>query len=104
MSIDRDEVDVAEIELDMHDLLRTKKVRPLRETKNTVRDFSSEAFQLSGRSVQEIDHLIESLRGVRQKLTVDRDHLQRETASYAEFCETVLQLTKVVSESMAHVK
>jgi hypothetical protein len=103
MSIDRDDIDVAEIELDMHDLLRTKKVRPLRETKNTVRDFSSEAFQLSGRSVQEIDHLIEGLRGVRQKLTFDRDRLQREMANHAEFSETVLQLTKIVSESMAHV-
>jgi hypothetical protein len=104
MSIDRDEMDAAEIELDMHDLLRTKKVRPLHETKSAVRDFSSEAFQLSSRSVQEIDYLIEGLRGVRQKLNSDRDHLQREMASYAEFCETVLQLTKIVSESMAHVK
>ena len=103
MSIDRDEVDVAEIELDMHDLLRTKKVRPLHETKNAVRDFSSEAFQLSGRSVQEIDYLIEGLRGVRQKLNTDRDRLQREMANHAEFSETVLQLTKIVSESMAHV-
>ena len=39
-----------------------------------------------------------------EKLDTDRDRLQREMVSYAEFCETVLQLTKIVSESMAHVK
>jgi hypothetical protein len=102
MSIDRADTDVAAIELGLQH--RPKKVRPLHETKDAVRDFSSEAFQLSGRSVQEIDYLIEGLRGVRQKLTIDRDHLQRELASHAEFSEIVLRLTKVVSDSMAHVK
>jgi uncharacterized membrane protein len=67
-------------------------------------DFSSEAFQISGRSIQEIDHLIEGLRAVRQKLTVDRDQLQLEMARHAEFSETVLEVTKIISESMAHVK
>jgi hypothetical protein len=104
MSIDTAENDVAAIERDMNDFLRTKKGRPLHEHKAAVSDVSSEAFQLSGRSVQEIDHLIEGLRGVRQKLNTDRDRLQREMAGHAEFSETVLQLTKIVSDSMAHVK
>jgi hypothetical protein len=85
-------------------VLRTKKVKPPHETKDAMSNFSSEAFQISGLSIQEIDHLIEGLRGVRQKLTVDRDHLQREMARHAEFSETVLQVTKIISESMAHVK
>jgi hypothetical protein len=104
MNIDRSENDVAAIELDMNDFLRTRNIRSVDEAKGAVRDFSSEAFQLSGRSVQEIDHLIESLRGVRQKLTVDRDHLQLEMARHAELSEMVLQLTKIVSDSMANVK
>jgi hypothetical protein len=105
MSINRAENDVDAIELDLQHLLRTKKVQPLlHETKDAVSDVSSEAFHLSGRSVQEIDHLIEGLRGVRQKLNANRDRLQREMANHAEFSETVLQLTKIVSESMAHVK
>jgi uncharacterized membrane protein len=104
MSIDSAENDVDAIELDLQHVLRTKKVKPLHETKDAVRDFSTEAFQLSGRSVQEIDYLIEGLRGVRQKLDTDRDRLQREMANHAEFSETVLQLTKIVSESMPHVK
>jgi hypothetical protein len=104
MSISGSQNDVAAIEHDMGNLLRTKKVRPLHETKGAVSDFPSEAFQISGRSIQEIDHLIEGLRGVRQKLTIDRDHLQHEMTRHAEFSETVLQLTKIVSDSMAHVK
>ena len=104
MSIDRVENDVAAVELDLQHLLRTKKVKPLHETKDAVSNFSSEALQISGLSIQEVDHLIEGLRGVRQKLNTDRDRLQREMANHAEFSETVLQLTKIVSESMAHVK
>jgi hypothetical protein len=104
MSINGSQNDVAAIELDMHDLLRAKKARPLHETKGAVSEFSVEAFQISGRSIQEIDHLIERLRGVRQKLNTDRDRLQRELASHAEFSETVLRLTKIVSDGMAQVK
>jgi hypothetical protein len=105
MGIDREEDDGGAIEPALQHLLRTKKAKqPVHETKDAVSDFSSEAFQLSGRSVQEIDHLIEGLRGVRQKLTIDRDHLQSEMTRHAEFSETVLQLTKIVSDSMAHVK
>jgi uncharacterized membrane protein len=104
MSTDRADTDLAAIELDLQHVLRTKKVKPLHETKDAVSNFSSEAFQISGLSIQEIDHLIEGLRGVRQKLTIDRDHLQHEMARHAEFSETVLQLTKIVSDSMAHVK
>jgi uncharacterized membrane protein len=104
MRINGSENTVAAIELDVNDFLRAKKVRPLHENKAAMSDVSSEAFQLSARSVQEIDHLIEGLRGVRQKLNTDRDRLQREVANHAEFGETVLPLTKIVSESMAHVK
>ena len=104
MGIDREEDDGGAIEPALQHLLRPKKVKPLHETKNAVSDFSSEAFQISGRSIQEIDHLIEGLQAVRQKLTVDRDQLQLEMARHAEFSETVLQVTKIISESMAHVK
>jgi hypothetical protein len=104
MSINGSENDVAAIELDMHDLLRTKNARPLHEAKSAVSEFSSEAFQISDRSIQEIDHLIEGLRGVRQKLDTDRSRLQREMARHVEFSETVLRLTKIVSDGMAHVK
>jgi hypothetical protein len=91
-------------EIDMRDLLRAKKARSLTENKAATDDFSSQVFQISGRSVQEIDYLIEGLRGVRAKLNSDGDRLQREMAKYAEFSETVIQLTKIVSDGMAHVK
>ena len=81
MSIGRADTDLAAIELDLQHVLRTKKVKPLHETKDAVIDLSSEAFQLSGLSIQEIDHLIEGLRGVRQKLTIDRDRIQHDDLS-----------------------
>jgi hypothetical protein len=92
------------LEIDMRDLLRAKKPRSLAENNGAENDFSGQVFQISGRSVQEIDDLIEGLRGVRQKLDTDGDRLQREMAKYAEFSETVIQLTKIVSEGMAQVK
>ena len=104
MSIIRPENGVAAIEIDMRDLLRAKRLSSLTENKGAVGDFSRQILQISGRSVQEIDHLIEGLRAVRQKLTVDRDQLQLEMARHAEFSETVLEVTKIISESMAHVK
>ena len=91
-------------EIDMRDLLRAKKPRSLTENNGAEKDFSGQVFQISGRSVQEIDNLTEGLRGVRQKLDTDGDRLQREMAKYAEFSETVIQLTKIVADGMTHVK
>jgi hypothetical protein len=104
MSISGSQNNIAALEHYMDSLLRTKKLRSLHETEDEVRDFSGEAFQISGQSIQQIDHLIEGLQGVRQKLTIDRDHLQSEMVRHAEFSETVLQLTKIVSDGMTRVK
>jgi hypothetical protein len=76
----------------------------INENKAAMSDVSSEAFQLSGRSVQEIVISLRAFEECGRKLNTDRDRLQREMANHAEFSETVLQLTKIVSESMAHVK
>jgi hypothetical protein len=91
------------IEIDMRDLLRAKKEEPSNEPERAVHDFSETVFRISGRSVQEIDHLIEGLQGVREKLNFDGARLESEIAKYAEFSDLVVQLTKIVSDSMAHV-
>ena len=41
---------------------------------------------------------------MREKLDNDGDRLHREMEKYAEFSEAVSQLTKIVSDGMAHVK
>jgi hypothetical protein len=91
------------IEIDMRDLLRAKKEKPSNELERAVHDFSGTVFRISGRSVQEIDHLIEGLQGVREKLNFDGVRLESEIAKYAEFSDLVVQLTKIVSDSMAHL-
>ena len=39
---------------------------------------------------------------MREKLDTDGNRLQSELAKYAEFSETVMQLTKIVADGMTH--
>lgn len=55
------------------------------------------------KSVREIDHLVEGLQGVRKKLDNDGDRLHSEIAQYAAFSQSIIQLTKIVSDGMASV-
>ena len=93
----------AAIDVDMRDLLRAKKDRSPTENKTTVDDFSGLVRRISGRSVREIDHLVEGLQGLREKLHFDGARLENEITNYAEWSELVVQLTKIASDSMAHV-
>ncbi|MGA8653493.1 MAG: hypothetical protein WB677_23275 [Xanthobacteraceae bacterium] len=94
---------VAAIEIDMSDLLRAKKARLSNESKEIGNDFSFLVSQISNQSVHEIDHLIEGLQGVRNKLDNDGDRLQREIEQYTAFSQSIIQLTKIVSDGMTIV-
>jgi hypothetical protein len=91
----------AAIELDMRDLLLDKKARLANESKETGVPFL--VSQISSQSVHEIDHLIEGLRGVRKKLDKDGDRLQREIEQYTAFSQSIIELTKIVSDGMTIV-
>jgi hypothetical protein len=91
------------VELDMRNLLRAKRARTSDESKETGSDYSSLVSQMSVRSVQEIDRLIEGLQGVREKLNSDGDRLHREIGQYGAFSQSVIELTKIVSDEMASV-
>ena len=58
---------------------------------------------ISVRSIQEIDHLIEGLQGLRQKLNSDGDRLHQAIAQHAALSQSVIELTKIVSDGMASV-
>jgi hypothetical protein len=58
---------------------------------------------MSGQSVYEIDHLIEGLQGVREKLNNDGERLHREIVQYTAFSQSIVELTKIVSDGMAFV-
>jgi hypothetical protein len=94
---------VPAIEMGMRDLLRAKRARLPNESKETGNDFSSMISQIAGQSVHEIDYLIEGLRGVRKKLDKDGDRLQLEIEQYTAFSQSIIQLTKIVSDGMTIV-
>jgi hypothetical protein len=67
-------------------------------------DLSSLVHRVSGESTREIDYLVDGLKGLRRKLDDDGRRVQREIAEYASLSQSVIELTKIVSEGMPHVK
>ena len=60
--------------------------------------------QVSASSCSEIDSLIGDLRGLREKLVADRSRIEQDVAEFATLNQSVVQLTDVVSDSVAQVK
>ena len=94
---------VPAIEIDMGNLLRAKKATVSNVSEATGNDYASLVSAMSGRSVDEIDHLIEGLQGVREKLNDDGDRLYREIVQHAAFSQSIIELTKIVSNGIAVV-
>jgi hypothetical protein len=67
-------------------------------------ELASQISQMSFRSVQEIDHLIGGLQGIRQKLDDDGDRIQREIGEYVTFSQSIVDLTKIVTDGMTAIK
>ena len=70
----------------------------------TSNSYSSLVSQISGQSVHEIDHLIDGLQGLREKLNNDGDRLYREIVQHAAFSQSIIELTKIVLDGIASVK
>ena len=68
MSIDGSTNNVTAIETDMRDVLRARKSRLSDVNKEINNDYSSLVSGISVQSVHEIDHLIDGLQGLREKL------------------------------------
>jgi hypothetical protein len=56
--------------------------------------------QVSKTSIGEIDSLIVELKTLHKKLQTDGDRIQRDIAEHAELSQQVMQLTKIISDSM----
>ena len=102
MSTDGSVGDVAAIEIDMRDLLRAKKAGGSDGRRETGNDSSFLISQISGQSVHEIN-LIDGLQGVREKLNNDGDRLHREIVQHVAFSQSIVELTKIVSDGIASV-
>ena len=55
-------------------------------------------------STLEIDRLIGDLNKLRRRLEDEGDRVQRDLADHSAFSQSVIQLTKIVSDGMSHVK
>ena len=60
--------------------------------------------RVSGNSTTEIDNLIGELRALREKLLADGNRVERDIAEYAALSQSVIQMTKIITESMTQVK
>jgi hypothetical protein len=56
--------------------------------------------QVSKASVGEIDGLLSELQTLQKKLQTDGDRIQRDIAEHAELSQQVMQLTKIISDSV----
>jgi len=93
-------------EIDMRTLLRSKRANgsaTVAESEEQSVELASQISQISFRSVQEIDHLIEGLQGVRKKLDDDGDRIQRQIGEYVTFSQSIVDLTRIVTEAMAAI-
>src|SRR5262249_24959981 len=90
--------DQATFEVDMGNLLRGKKANGSAESEERNVELAALISQMSLQSVQELDRLIEGLQGIRQKLDDDGDRIQRAIGDYVSFSQSIVDLTKIVSE------
>jgi hypothetical protein len=55
-------------------------------------------------STLEIDRLIDDLNKLRRRLEDEGNRVQRDLANHSAFSQSVIQLTQIVSDGVAHVK
>ena len=74
------------------------------ESEVAANNLSTLMRRVSGTSTREIDNLISELRILREKLQADGSRVQRDIEEYAALNQSVIQLTKIISDGMTHVR
>lgn len=97
-----------EVEGKIRDLIRRDGAAIRQQTDSDGDSLASNVGSLlrrvSGTSTQEIDNLIRELQTLRERLQADGNRVQREIVEYAALSQSVMQLTKIISESVTQVK
>jgi hypothetical protein len=70
------------------------------DSEMTPSDLSTLLDRVAGTSAREIDNLIGELQFLRRKLQTDGSRIQRDITEYAALSQSVMQLTKIVSDSV----
>jgi mevalonate pyrophosphate decarboxylase len=73
------------------------------DSETTANNLSTLLRRVSGSSTRQIDNLIGELRTLREKLQADGDRVQRDIVEYAALSQSVMQLTKIVAESVKNL-
>jgi hypothetical protein len=60
--------------------------------------------RVSANSVQEIDRLISYLRTLRERLHDEGERVRREIVEFATLSQAAMQSTKLIAESLSHLK
>ncbi len=74
--------------------------RPEEMNEQTAATLQRVAFE----TTREIDRLMDDLHKLRTKLENDGNRIQHDIAEYVALSQSVVQLTKIVSDSMANAK
>jgi hypothetical protein len=75
--------------------------RPDAPAETQAENVSMLVQRVAGASINEIDNVIEELRGMREFLRNEGERVQREIAGYASVSQTAAASMKVISDSMA---
>jgi hypothetical protein len=97
----------AELEGKIHELVRrdSNAVRQTDgESEAATRNLGDLLRRVSESSTSEIDALISELRLLREKLLADGDRLERDIVGYATLSQSVIEMTKIITDSMLQVK
>ena len=83
-------------------------IKPERQTESSDGEMSGEHLgtllrQLSKTSIGEIDSLIAELKTLHKNLQTDGDRIQRDITEHAELSQQVMQLTKIISDSVKNL-
>ncbi|HXY02952.1 MAG TPA: hypothetical protein VEI49_05200 [Terriglobales bacterium] len=74
------------------------------QPEDTGKQASTLVRQVSRVSTREMDRLIDDLKNLRDKLESDGNRIQSDIVEYASLSQSALQLTKIVTDAVAHVK
>ena len=75
-----------------------------RDSELATNNLSALLRRVSGTSTIEIDNLITELRILRDKLQADGNRVERDIVEYAALSQSVVDMTRIITDSMIQVK
>jgi hypothetical protein len=97
----------AELEGKIHELVRRDNNgvhQTDSDSETATRNLGDLLRRVSANSTSEIDNLIGELRLLREKLLADGNRVERDIVEYAALSQSVIEMTKIITDSMLQVK